>query len=421
MPRHLPGLPGRKTGAQQGCAAVLVESNLVHHTRYGGFCFNFSCFANVISNNVFALGEEAQWTRYGDPPSRPPVPLNGNLIQQNIYYWKQGKLFRRDRWHNFTTLRDYNLYFDASGRPIKFLEWSLEDWRRKKHLDARSIIADPRFADPDNGDFRLKPGSPAVDKLGFRPLPLDKMPAYKKEWSVPWPPPDCPYVRRRRRAVGSVPRVLHKSVFSVPKRRAAITVDGVISAGEWGGADPRKAMVIEQDHQGGVTPAPKSYGWLAYDEDNLYVAIRNMVAPGKPLRKGDVWGRDDAVEVALGLPKQGDAMVATAIIVLRGYPSGHHQSSTEAGAPAELAKRIGDAAAYAARIETPKTPSRAYAWTAEWRISFAALGISARPGLELELNLSVRRTAEDRWVMWAKMPGTHTWCIGPENVIRLGR
>ena len=403
----------------EGCAAVLVESNLVHHTRYGAFCFNFSCFANIIGNNVFALGEEAQWTRYGDPPSRRPEPLNANLIQQNIYYWKQGKLFRRDHWHNFTTLRDYNLYFDASGRPIKFLEWSLEEWRRKKYLDQHSIIADPLFVDPDNGDFRLKAGSPAIEKLGFRPLPLDKMPAYKKEWSVPWPSPDCPWVRRRRRAVGSMPHTVSKSVFTVPKRSGAVTIDGVISPGEWAGADPQKAMVIEQDHKGGLTPAPKSHGWLAYDQKYLYVAIRNRVAPGKPLRKGNIWGQDDAVEVALGLPRQGDATLEDSIIVLRGYPSGHHQSSTEAGASAKLAKQVGDAAAYAARIETPKTPAAPYAWTAEWRIPFAALGIKPRPGLELPFNLSVRRTAEDCWVTWAKMPGMHTWCIGPENVIRI--
>ena len=98
---------------------------------------------------------------------------------------------------------------------------------------------------------------------------------------------------------------------------------------------------------------------------------------------------------------------------------GHHQSSREAGASAKLAKQVGDAAVYAARIETPKTPGAPYAWTAEWRIPFAALGIKPRPGLELPFNLSVRRTAEDCWVTWAKMPGMHTWCIGPENVIRI--
>ena len=79
---------------------------------------------------------------------------------------------------------NYNLYYDASGKPPMFLGLGFEQWKEKtteywrntikredKGLDADSIVADPMFVDPQKGDFRLKPESPAF-KLGFRPIDL---------------------------------------------------------------------------------------------------------------------------------------------------------------------------------------------------------------------------------------------------------
>lgn len=36
-------------------------------------------------------------------------------------------------------------------------------------MDRNSIIADPLFINPEGGDFRLQPNSPAL-KMGFKPL-----------------------------------------------------------------------------------------------------------------------------------------------------------------------------------------------------------------------------------------------------------
>ena len=35
-------------------------------------------------------------------------------------------------------------------------------------------MADPLFTNPDKGDFRLKPGSPAA-KIGFKPIDVSKV------------------------------------------------------------------------------------------------------------------------------------------------------------------------------------------------------------------------------------------------------
>ena len=41
-------------------------------------------------------------------------------------------------------------------------------------VDAYSLTVDPLFVDPENGDFRFKPGSPAL-KMGIVPIDLSKV------------------------------------------------------------------------------------------------------------------------------------------------------------------------------------------------------------------------------------------------------
>jgi hypothetical protein len=86
-----------------------------------------------------------------------PIPI---LFRLNIIYWKEGKLYHENKWTNFDTISDYNLYFDASGAPLKFLTYDFNEWKAKG-LDVHSIIADPLFDDLHRGKFTCKTHSPA--------------------------------------------------------------------------------------------------------------------------------------------------------------------------------------------------------------------------------------------------------------------
>ncbi len=157
----------------QGCAGVLVEDNIVHHSD-GGWCSNFHCIGNIIMNNIFALTRKAAMHRYGDAPPGGYTLSNVNIVCRNIFYFKEGRIEQRDDWLDFGTVQDWNLFWDPSGRPLQFLKYSLDEWRAKG-LDRSSIVADPLFADPEAGDFTLAQDSP-VFKLGFRPLDLSDVP-----------------------------------------------------------------------------------------------------------------------------------------------------------------------------------------------------------------------------------------------------
>lgn len=70
---------------------------------------------------------------------------------------------------------DYNLFYangaapqvTGVGDPLAMADW------QAKGFDVHSRIADPLFVDPKNGDYRVKPDSPAL-QLGFYNFPMDQ-------------------------------------------------------------------------------------------------------------------------------------------------------------------------------------------------------------------------------------------------------
>lgn len=62
-------------------------------------------------------------------------------------------------------------------------EW--EAWQ-EQGLDTHSLVADPLFVDAAKDDYRLKPNSPAF-KLGFKPIPVEKIGPYRDDLRATWP------------------------------------------------------------------------------------------------------------------------------------------------------------------------------------------------------------------------------------------
>jgi hypothetical protein len=168
---------GYGLGLDQATTGVLVENNLVYHQQAGGLHFNWDCLGNIIQNNIFALNggpKQGQWTRYGDAPRGEDT--NCNVLMRNIVYWNDSRLWNEERWPNWRMILDFNLYFDASGKPLTLLGLPWEQWKAKSPtigftIDNHSLVADPQFVAPDKDDFHLKPDSPAP-ALGFREFDL---------------------------------------------------------------------------------------------------------------------------------------------------------------------------------------------------------------------------------------------------------
>ena len=155
----------------EGSTNIVAENNLVYRTTHGGFHQHYGK-ENVVRNNVFAFGRDAQIQRTRIENHR------SFTFERNIVYWKDGKLLAGD-WKSLNVAFDRNIYWREGGGKVRFGNDTWEQWRGKG-MDRHSVLADPLFVKPEKSDFRLQKKSPA-SKLGFVPLDLSSVGPRPKE------------------------------------------------------------------------------------------------------------------------------------------------------------------------------------------------------------------------------------------------
>jgi len=302
------------------------------------------------------------------PDKQNPWLPEGNIITHNICW--------NSRWEEIS----------KRARPYLQLENNL-------------VGQDPLFVDAAKMDFRLRRDSPAW-RVGFKRIPVEKIGLYKSvhraSWPVEHPILPLPSEKKKREA----------NVYKVLRAHRSIKVDGEVTSGEWYQAFEGNAMPLRAS--GDANGDPGSQAWFRYDDQALYVAVENEVSDKGPIRMGNRWGANDAVEVAIRNTAAGKN---TPILVLRGYPSGHFESSDEAGAPQAAAQRAANGVQYAARV-----PDATH-WNAEWRIPWGSLGIDPKKHRKFAFNLTVNKTATKQWVMWCRVGPS--WDVGKAGFIEL--
>jgi len=146
----------------EGSSEVLIENNVVHRTKTGGFHQHYGR-DNIVRNNVFAFARQEQLQRTRIEKHR------SFTFERNLVLWNQGKLFNKN-WTRDGIVSTGNLYWNPKDSAARFAEGDFAAWQATG-LDAGSLVADPGFADPAAGDFGLRADSPAL-KLGFKAIDL---------------------------------------------------------------------------------------------------------------------------------------------------------------------------------------------------------------------------------------------------------
>jgi parallel beta-helix repeat protein len=206
-------------------SGTMVYGNIVANTASGGI-FIHSGRDNIVVNNVIIKGGLLGQMVYSAwPPSHPTAQkllpemyakiaemnytkypqlssitdaqtgakMSGNSFIRNIVYYSDKDAMLYGIYNDIdltTTVSDYNVIYHAGAPLLVSFTKALADrqWQswQDKGLDRHSLIADPLFADVEKGDFHLSPNSPAL-KMGFKPIPIDKIGPYQDPLRATWP------------------------------------------------------------------------------------------------------------------------------------------------------------------------------------------------------------------------------------------
>ncbi len=152
----------------EGSSDILMEKNLVHDTKSGGYHQHYGK-DNIIRNNILAFGREHQVRR-----TRVEEHLSFSF-ERNIVLWETGTLLDGS-WKDDQVKLANNLYWNVNGEPFLFDRLSFEDWQESGN-DVGSRITDPLFINATERDFRLEENSP-VSEIGFEPFDFRKAGVY---------------------------------------------------------------------------------------------------------------------------------------------------------------------------------------------------------------------------------------------------
>lgn len=160
----------------EGSTNIIMENNLVYHTKTGGFHQHYG-ENNIIRNNIIAFNKkyQAQFTRVEKHHS---LDFTNNILLNDKGYFLQGP------WQAGNITIDSNCYWNIHGADSRFIQASgssaskgkndltFSEWQQVSGKDQHSIMQDPGFINAKENDFRLQSDS-VVKKIGFKSFDIN--------------------------------------------------------------------------------------------------------------------------------------------------------------------------------------------------------------------------------------------------------
>ena len=157
----------------EGSTGIVMENNLVYNCKSSGFHQHYGK-ENIIRNNIFYNNIKAQLQA-----TRVEEHLSFTF-SNNIICHERGTLLSSN-WGKIRLETDNNCYWDSRTKDIRFGGQSFQQWQQSGK-DKNSIIANPDFVNPSEGDFKVR-NKQMMRKIGFKEFDYSKAGVYgADEW-----------------------------------------------------------------------------------------------------------------------------------------------------------------------------------------------------------------------------------------------
>ena len=133
------------------------------------------------------------------------LTMSGNVFRRNIVYYcdptPNCSAFTTSPGQNTSPITTSSTTLACPcrrGRWWRCKGGMLDPWASWQAMgfDKHSLVTDPQFVDPGKDDYRLKPTSPAW-RLGFKPIPVEKIGPYRDDLRATWPILEAEGIRER--------------------------------------------------------------------------------------------------------------------------------------------------------------------------------------------------------------------------------
>ncbi|HNS31471.1 MAG TPA: right-handed parallel beta-helix repeat-containing protein [bacterium] len=273
---------------------------------------------------------------------------------------------------------------------------------------------EPFFLDRKQANFSIRPGSPVYGLTGCEPLAMEGIGVYKDSLRASWPinrtkedigryykPDWTPLKQSSSTFMAPLKRVAPPLYYTVTARKNPVRIDGKLDGDEWLGLDMKKAMAVNREHSGKDTPGAKSFAWLTYDTDNLYVGIKHQPDPYTRDMPQRLQKHVPIFEVATESQHTTasrkwwiDDMVTGPIYSITARYDGTFAVNNLFGMPHEIVSKLEKGIEYRILILDDEKKE----WTAEMKIPFSLMSINPADVEQLAFNIGAWKKAG--WFAW---------------------